>query len=133
MICRAKVAVRPPWKAAPKPEVVPSSVELQCRPLIIRLPCVLILACCADILGEARVERGVQLRQVQERRVRTIVLGGSDYRTHAMLGRLQGYPRRRNANARHPHALAAQRREHARIRSQRQQRWGRPQPKAAAA
>ncbi|MQA96002.1 MAG: integrase, partial [Streptosporangiales bacterium] len=34
-------------------------------------------------------------------------------------------------NARHPDVLAAQRRERARIRSQRQQRWGRPRPKTA--
>ncbi len=32
---------------------------------------------------------------------------------------------------RHPDVLAAQRRERARIRSERQQRWGRPRPKAA--
>ena len=37
----------------------------------------------------------------------------------------------RNAHARHPDVLAAQRRERARIRSERQQRWGRPKPKAA--
>jgi hypothetical protein len=36
-----------------------------------------------------------------------------------------------NAHARHPGVLAAQRRERARIRSERQQRWGRPKPKAA--
>ena len=35
------------------------------------------------------------------------------------------------AHARHPDVLAAQRRERARIRSERQQRWGRPKPKAA--
>jgi hypothetical protein len=33
--------------------------------------------------------------------------------------------------ARNPDMLAAQRRERARIRSERQQRWGRPRPKAA--
>jgi hypothetical protein len=32
----------------------------------------------------------------------------------------------RNATARHPDVLAAQRRERARIRGERQQRWGRP-------
>ena len=37
----------------------------------------------------------------------------------------------RNAHARHPDVLAAQRRERARIRSERQQRWGRPKHKAA--
>ena len=46
-------------------------------------------------------------------------------------GKLQDYLRWRNAHARHPDVLAAQRRERARIRSERQQRWGRPNPKAA--
>jgi len=35
-----------------------------------------------------------------------------------------------NAHARHPGVLAAQRRERARLRSERQQRWGRPKPKS---
>jgi transposase len=65
--------------------------------------------------------------------LRTFVLGGSDYRNHTMLARrLQGYLRWRNAHARHPDVLAAQRRERARVRSERQQRWGRPRPRAAA-
>ena len=64
--------------------------------------------------------------------VRTFVMGGSDHPSHAVLARkLQDYLRWRNANARHPDILAAQRRERARIRSQRQRRWGRPKPKAA--
>jgi transposase len=64
--------------------------------------------------------------------VRTFVMGGSDHRNHTMLARrLQDYLRWRNANARHPDVLAAQRRERARIRSERQQRWGRPKIKAA--
>ena len=42
-----------------------------------------------------------------------------------------GLPALPNAHARHPGVLAAQRRERARIRSERQQRWGRPKPKAA--
>jgi transposase len=64
--------------------------------------------------------------------VRTFVMGGSDYRNHTVLAcHLQDYLRWRNANARHPDVLAAQRRERARIRSQRQQRWGRPKTKAA--
>ena len=64
--------------------------------------------------------------------IRTFVLGGSDYRTHTMLTRrLHSYLRWRNAHARHPDVLAAQRRERARVRSQRQQRWGRSRPKAA--
>ncbi len=64
--------------------------------------------------------------------VRTFVMGGSDHRNHTMLARkLQDYLRWRNAHARHPDVLAAQRRERARVRSERQQRWGRPRPKAA--
>ena len=43
----------------------------------------------------------------------------------------QDYLTWRNANARYPDVLAAQRRERARIRSKRRQRWGRPRPKAA--
>jgi transposase len=64
--------------------------------------------------------------------VRTFVLGGSDHPNHTVLARkLQDYLRWRNANARHPDVLAAQRRERARIRSERQQRWGRPKIKTA--
>jgi transposase len=64
--------------------------------------------------------------------VRTFVMASSDYRNHpALARRLQDYLRWRNAHARHPDVLAAQRRERARIRSERQQRWGRPKPKAA--
>nr|WP_223874725.1 hypothetical protein [Salinispora oceanensis] len=43
----------------------------------------------------------------------------------------QAYLRWRNANARHPDILAAQRRERARIRSERQRRWGQPATRAA--
>src|SRR5487761_2605851 len=64
--------------------------------------------------------------------IRASVLGGSDHPNHTVLARkLQDYLCWRNANARHPDVLAAQRRERARIRSERQQRWGRPKPKAA--
>jgi transposase len=64
--------------------------------------------------------------------LRTFVMGGSDHPNHTVLARrLQDYLRWRNAHARHPDVLAAQRRERARIRSERQQRWGRPKPKAA--
>jgi transposase len=64
--------------------------------------------------------------------LRTFVIGTSDHPNHTVLARkLQGYLRWRNAHARHPDVLAAQRRERARIRSERQQRWGRPKPKAA--
>ena len=52
--------------------------------------------------------------------------------SHAVLARkLQACLRWRNAHARHPGVLAAQRRERARLRSERQQRRGRPKPKAA--
>jgi hypothetical protein len=40
-------------------------------------------------------------------------------------------PSVRNANARHPDVIAAQRRERARVRSERHQRWGRPHTQAA--
>jgi transposase len=64
--------------------------------------------------------------------LRTFVMGGSDHPNHTVLARrLQEYLRWRNAHARHPDVLAAQRRERARIRSERQQRWGRPKPEAA--
>ncbi len=64
--------------------------------------------------------------------LRTFAISGSDYPNHTILARkLQDYLRWRNAHARHPDVLAAQRRERARIRSERQQRWGRPKPKAA--
>jgi transposase len=64
--------------------------------------------------------------------LRTFVMGNSDHPNHPALTRkLQAYLRWRNANARHPDVLAAQRRERARIRSERQQRWGRPRPKTA--
>jgi hypothetical protein len=64
--------------------------------------------------------------------LRTFALSGSDHPNHAVLARrLQDYLAWRNANARHPDVLAAQRRERARIRSERQQRWGRPKIKAA--
>jgi hypothetical protein len=63
--------------------------------------------------------------------VRTFVMGGSDHRNHTVLARkLQDYLRWRNGHARHPDVLAAQRRERACVSSERQQRWGRPSPKA---
>jgi hypothetical protein len=64
--------------------------------------------------------------------LRTFVMGGSDHPDHAVLAcRLQACLAWRNVNARHPDVLAAQRRERARIRTERQQRWGRAKPKAA--
>jgi transposase len=59
--------------------------------------------------------------------LRSFVMGASNHPNHPTLARrLQDYLRWRNANARHPDVLAAQRRERARVRSERQQRWGRP-------
>ncbi len=64
--------------------------------------------------------------------LRRFVLGDSNHPNHTVLARkLQAYLRWRNANARHPEVLAAQRRERARVRSQRQRRWGRPARPAA--
>jgi transposase len=64
--------------------------------------------------------------------LRTFVMGDSNHPNHTVLAsKLHAYLRWRNANARHPDVLAAQRRERARIHSERQQRWGRPRPKAA--
>ncbi len=60
-------------------------------------------------------------------------MGGSDHANHTVLARrLQDYLRWRNANARHPDVLAAQRRERARVRSERQQHWGPPRAQAAS-
>jgi transposase len=64
--------------------------------------------------------------------LRNFVMGASDHPNHTVLARkLQAYLRWRNANARHPDVLAEQRRERARIRSERQQRWGRARTRAA--
>jgi transposase len=57
--------------------------------------------------------------------LRTFVVNGSNHPNHPVATRaLHDHLRWRNANARHPDILAAQRRERARIRSERQQRWG---------
>src|SRR5690242_16539422 len=64
--------------------------------------------------------------------LRTFVIAGSDHQNHPALTRhLHNYLRWRNANARHPDVLAAQRRERARIRSECQRRWGQPTTRAA--
>ena len=69
--------------------------------------------------------------EAQSGPLRTFTMGNSDHANHTVLARrLQDYLRWRNANARHPDVLAAQRRERARIRSERQQRWGRPKPQS---
>jgi transposase len=63
--------------------------------------------------------------------LRTFVMGASNHPNHTVLAReLHSYLRWRNANARHPDVLAAERRERARVRSERQQRWGRPRTAA---
>ena len=65
--------------------------------------------------------------------LRTFVIAGSNHPNHPVLARkLHAYLRWRNANARHPDVLAAQRRERARIRSERQHRWGQTPARAAA-
>jgi transposase len=64
--------------------------------------------------------------------LRTFVIAGSNHPNHVVLARaLHAYLRWRNANARHPDVLAAQRRERAKIRSERQRRWGQPTTRAA--
>ena len=59
--------------------------------------------------------------------LRTFTMGATNHPNHpALARRIQDYLRWPNAHARHPDVLAAQRRERARVRSERQQRWGRP-------
>jgi transposase len=64
--------------------------------------------------------------------LREFVLNNSNHANHVVLTRrLHAYLRWRNDNARDPHVLEAQRRERRRVRSEKQQRWGRPKRKAA--
>ena len=64
--------------------------------------------------------------------LRTFVIAGSNHPNHTALARhLHAYLRWRNANARHPDVLTAQRRERAKIRSERQRRWGQPATRVA--
>jgi hypothetical protein len=64
--------------------------------------------------------------------LRMFTMANSNHPNHTVLARkLQAYLRWRNTNARHPDILAAQRAERARVRSEHQQRWGRPRPRAA--
>jgi transposase len=64
--------------------------------------------------------------------LRTFVVAGSNHPNHpAAIRALHKYLRWRNANTRHPDVLAAQRRERARVRSERQRRWGQPATRAA--
>ena len=66
--------------------------------------------------------------------LRRFTMSGSNHPNHTVLATaLQDYLRWRNANARHPDVIAAQRRERARIRSERQRRWGRPAPRTNTA
>ncbi len=65
--------------------------------------------------------------------LRMFTMANSDCPNHTTLARdLHAYLRWRNANNRRPEVLAAQRRERARVRSERHQRWGRrPETQAA--
>jgi transposase len=64
--------------------------------------------------------------------LREFVLNNSNHPNHVVLTRrLHAYLRWRNSNARDPELLEAQRRERRRVRSEKQQRWGRPKTKAA--
>jgi transposase InsO family protein len=66
--------------------------------------------------------------------LRTFTMANSNYPNHTVLARdLQAHLRWRNTHARHPDILAAQRRERARIRSEKGHRWGRPKIKTKAA
>ena len=65
--------------------------------------------------------------------LRSFVIAGSDHANHVVLTRaLQAHLRWRNAHARHPDVLAAQRRERARVRSERHRGWGQPRQPTAA-
>jgi transposase len=65
--------------------------------------------------------------------LRMFVVAGSNHSNHVVATRaLHNYLRWRNANARHPDVLAAQRRERARVRSERQHCWGQTTIRAAA-
>lgn len=64
--------------------------------------------------------------------LREFVLNNSNHPNHVVLHRrLHAYLRWRNANTRAPEIPAAQRRERARVRAEKQQRWGRPASRAA--
>ena len=66
--------------------------------------------------------------------LRMFTMTNSNYSNHTVLARdLQAHLRWRNTHARHPDVLAAQRRERARIRSEKGHRWGRPRNKTKAA
>jgi hypothetical protein len=65
--------------------------------------------------------------------LRQFIIANSHHRNHTAQTRaLHAYLRWRNTNARHPDVLAAQRRERARVRSEKGIRWG-GRPLTAAA
>lgn len=65
--------------------------------------------------------------------LRQFTLANSDHPNHVVqTRRLHEYLRWRNAHARHPDVLAAQRRERARVRSEKGHRWGRSTTRTAA-
>jgi transposase len=64
--------------------------------------------------------------------LRDFVLNNTNHPNHVVLTRrLHAHLRWRNANARAPEILAAQRRERARVRAEKGRRWGRPASHAA--
>lgn len=64
--------------------------------------------------------------------LREFVLNNSNHANHVVLTRrLHEHLRWRNANARAPELLAAQRRERTRVRTEKGRRWGRPAKQAA--
>jgi hypothetical protein len=65
--------------------------------------------------------------------LRTFTIGNSNHPNHTVLARkLQAYLRWRNTHHRHPDVLAAQRRERARVRSEKGLRFGGRPIKATA-
>ncbi len=65
--------------------------------------------------------------------LRSFVLANSAHTNHAALTRaLHAHLRWRNAHARHPDVLAAERRERARVRSEHHRRWGQSRQPTAA-
>ena len=81
-------------------------------------------------VGRERLRQILHAHEITFQRTRTWK-DSHDPDFDAKLRALQAFLRWRNTNNRHPDILAAQRRERARIRSQRHQRWGRPRPQAA--
>ena len=64
--------------------------------------------------------------------LREFVLNNSNHPNHVVLTRrLHAYLRWRNANARDPKILEAQRKKRRQMRAEKQRRWGRPAPRAA--